>query len=95
MKRAPAKIVPKLLNFKQKQHRMDIAQERLAMVQRWSKKVIKGRISWLYGYDIEIKAQSFHFATIDEIKEKSKQELLVIPKSVFQKCFEDWKKKLG
>ena len=30
------------------------------------------------------------FATIEEIKEKLKQELLAIPKSVFQKCFEDW-----
>ena len=28
------------------------------------------------------------FATIEEIKEKSKQELLTIPKSAFQKCFE-------
>ena len=33
------------------------------------------------------------FPTIGEIKEKSKQELLAIPKSVFQKCFEDWKKR--
>ena len=33
------------------------------------------------------------FATIEEIKEKSKQELLAIPKSAFQKCFEDWKKR--
>ena len=32
-----------------------------------------------------------HFATIEEIKEKSKQELLTIPKSAFQKCFEYWK----
>ena len=32
------------------------------------------------------------FATIEEIKEKLKQKLLVIPKSEFQKCFEDWKK---
>ena len=29
------------------------------------------------------------FATIDEIKEKSKQELLAIPKSAIQECFED------
>ena len=29
------------------------------------------------------------FATIEEINEKSKQDLFVIPKSVFQKCFED------
>ena len=31
------------------------------------------------------------FATIEEIKEKSKQELFAIPKSTFQKCFVDWK----
>ena len=32
------------------------------------------------------------FAAIEEIKEKSKKELLAIPKSVFQKCFKDWTK---
>ena len=36
-----------------------------------------------------------HFAATEEIKEKSKQELLALPKSVFQKCFEDWKKNAG
>ena len=34
-----------------------------------------------------------HFATIEEIKAKSKQELLAIPKSAFHKCFENWKKR--
>ena len=33
------------------------------------------------------------FATIEEIKEKSKQKLLAIPKCAFRKCFEDWKKR--
>ena len=33
------------------------------------------------------------FATIEVVKEKSKQELLMIPKSAFQKCFEDWRKR--
>ena len=33
------------------------------------------------------------FATIVEIKEKSKQELLALPKNLFQKCIEDWKKR--
>ena len=28
---------------------------------------------------------------LEEINEKSKQELLAIAKSAFQKCFEDWK----
>ena len=33
------------------------------------------------------------FAMIEEIKEKSKQKLLAIPKSSFQKSFDDWKKR--
>ena len=32
-------------------------------------------------------------ARIEEIKEKSEQELLAIPKNAFQKCFGDWKKR--
>ena len=35
------------------------------------------------------------FATIKEIKEKAKLELLAIPKSEFQKYFENWKKNAG
>ena len=31
------------------------------------------------------------FATLEKIKEKSKQELLTIPKCAFQKYFEYWK----
>ena len=33
------------------------------------------------------------FATIEEIKEKSKQKVLAILKIAFQKCFEDLKKR--
>ena len=50
MKRAAAKIVPKLLNFKQKQRRMDIAQEILTTFNDDSdllKKVKAGVESWL------------------------------------------------
>ena len=32
------------------------------------------------------------FATMEEIKEKSKQKLLTLTKSAFQKYFENWKK---
>ena len=42
------------------------------------KKVITDNESWMSGYDIETKAQSFRFVTIEEIKEKSKHELLAI-----------------
>ena len=58
MKRAAAKIVPKLQNFEQKQCRIDIALEMLTNVNVYSdllKKVITGDESWVYGYDIETK----------------------------------------
>ena len=61
MKRAAAKIVPKLLNFGQKQHRMDISQEMLTKLNNDSdllKKVLTGDESWVYGYDSEAKAPS-------------------------------------
>ena len=35
------------------------------------------------------------FATIEEIKVKSQQKLLAIPKSAFQKSFKDWEKTLA
>ena len=60
MKRAAKKIFPKLLNFEQKQRCMDVAQEMLTMFNDnpdLLKKVITGDESWVYGYDIEIKAQ--------------------------------------
>ena len=51
-----------LLNFEQKQRRMDIAQEMSTTFNGDSdllKKVITGDESWVYGCDIETKAQSY------------------------------------
>ena len=62
MKRATAKIVPKLLNFEQKQRRLDIAQKMLTTFNDnpdLLQKVITGDQSWVYGYDIETKDQSY------------------------------------
>ena len=53
------KIVPKLLNFEQKQRCIDIAQEMLTTFNDnpdLLKKLITGDESWVYGYDIETKA---------------------------------------
>ena len=60
MKCVAMKIVPKLLNLMQKQHRMDIAQELLAKFNDdldLLNKVITGDESWLYDYYIETKVQ--------------------------------------
>ena len=61
MKWVAAKFVPKLLNFDQKQHRMNIAQELLNEVNddpELIKRVITSDETWVYGYDIETKVQS-------------------------------------
>ncbi|CAB3260001.1 unnamed protein product [Arctia plantaginis] len=61
MKRVAAKFVPKLLNFEQKQRRMEVAQESLNEVNNDAellKCVITGDEIWVYGYDVETKAQS-------------------------------------
>ena len=54
-----AKIVPKLLNLKQKQSLMDVAQDMLTTFNydpNLLKNVITDDKSWVYGYDIETKA---------------------------------------
>ena len=61
MKRVAAKFVPKLLNFQQQKHRATIAEQMLADVADdpdLLKRVITGDETWVYGYDIEMKAQS-------------------------------------
>ena len=72
-----AKIVPKLLNFEQKQHRMDIAQEILTRFNDdpdLLEKVITGYESWEYGYVIETKAQSSQWKRPEEpIPKKARQ----------------------
>jgi len=50
-----------LLNFDQKQHPINIAQELLDSVRdepNLLQKVITGDESWVYGYDVDTKAQS-------------------------------------
>lgn len=61
MKRVAAKFIPKLLNFDQKNNRMNIAQELLNDVNNdpsLLERVITGDETWVYGYDVETKAQS-------------------------------------
>ncbi|KYN11406.1 hypothetical protein ALC57_16419 [Trachymyrmex cornetzi] len=118
MTRVSAKFVPKLLNFDQKQRRMNIAQDMLNDVNDdpdLLKRVITVS-SFLAKNNTVIMPQPPYspdlapcdfflfpklkrpmkerrFATIEEIKAASLEELKAIPKSAFQKCFDDWKKR--
>ena len=62
MKRAATKIIPKLLNFEQKQRRNGYCWGEVDYVQRLyrfvKKKLITDDKTWVYGYDIQTKAQS-------------------------------------
>ena len=94
MIRVAAKFVPKLLYFDQKQHRINIALEILDSVRddpNVLQRVLTADESWVYGYDVETKAQSSQWQLPHEPRPKSKKYLNNITKSDFLKCFEDCK----
>ncbi|XP_011859020.1 PREDICTED: putative uncharacterized protein FLJ37770 [Vollenhovia emeryi] len=77
MRRIAAKFVPKLLTFDQKQHRINIATELLDSVRddpNLLQRVITGDESWVYGYDVETKAQSSQWKLPHEPRPKKARQ---------------------
>ena len=75
MKHATAKIAPKLQNFEQKQHRMDIAQEMLKTFKDdpgLLKNVITGDEAWVYGYDIESPKPNHYNESVQNSQDRKK-----------------------
>ncbi|UYV62489.1 hypothetical protein LAZ67_2000778 [Cordylochernes scorpioides] len=78
MRRVGAKFVPKLLNCDQKQHRMNIANEMLDSVRddpNLLQRVITGDEAWVYGYDVETKAQSSQWKLPHEPRPKKARQV--------------------
>ncbi|UYV75070.1 hypothetical protein LAZ67_12002351 [Cordylochernes scorpioides] len=78
MRRVAAKFVPKLLNYDQKQHRMNIANEMLDSVRddpNLLQRVITGDEAWVYGYDVETKAQSSQWKLPHEPRPKKARQV--------------------
>ncbi|CAK1601641.1 unnamed protein product [Parnassius mnemosyne] len=78
MCRVAAKFVPNLLNFDQKQHRVNIAREMLDSVRdnpNVLQRVITGDESWVYGYDVETKAQSSQWKLPHEPRPKKARQV--------------------
>ncbi|UYV83543.1 TTC21B [Cordylochernes scorpioides] len=78
MRRVAAKFVPKLLNCDQKQHRMNIANEMLDSVRddpNLLQRVITGDKAWVYGYDVETKAQSSQWKLPQEPRPKKARQV--------------------
>ncbi|GFU14320.1 HTH_48 domain-containing protein [Trichonephila clavipes] len=106
MRRVSAKFVPRLLTEDQQFQRLATSSDLFQSESydpEFMKLIITGDESWVYGYDPETKQQSSQWKTpgsprpkkarqdIETIKQNSTQQLQAIPKSEFQKCFEDWK----
>ena len=92
MKRVAEKFVPKLLNFEQKQRRMEVAQESLTMPQPPYSPEMAPCDFFLFP-KIKRTLKGRRFTAIDDIKSASLQELKTISKIEFEKCFEDCKKR--
>ena len=92
MKRVAAKFVPKLLNFEQKQRRMEVAQESLTITQPPYSPDMASCDFFLFP-KIKRTLKGRRFTAIDDIKRASLKELKAILKIEFEKCFEDWKKR--
>ncbi|UYV76055.1 hypothetical protein LAZ67_13002340 [Cordylochernes scorpioides] len=78
MRRVAAKFVPKLLNCDQKQHRVNIANEMLDSVRddpNLLQRVITGDEAWVYGYDVETKAQSSQWKLPHEPRPKKARQV--------------------
>ena len=78
MRWVAAKFVPKLLNFDQKQYRLSIANEMLEYVRddtNLLQRVITGDESWVYGYDVETKAQSCQWKLPHEPRPKKARQV--------------------
>ncbi|UYV83458.1 hypothetical protein LAZ67_23001099 [Cordylochernes scorpioides] len=78
MRRVAAKFVPKLLNCDQTQHRMNIANEILDSVRddpNLLQRVITGEEAWVYGYDVETKAQSSQWKLPHEPRPKKARQV--------------------
>ena len=78
MKRVTAMLVPKLLNFEQKQYGISWYYEELLNDVNNDTglliRVITGDETWVYGYDVETKAQ-FQWMLPDEPRPKKARQL--------------------
>ncbi|UYV70165.1 hypothetical protein LAZ67_7002045 [Cordylochernes scorpioides] len=86
MRRVAAKFVPKLLNCDQKQHRMNIANEMLDSVRddpNLLQRVITGVEAWVYGYDVETKAQSSQWKLPHEPRPKKARQGRTVNKEYY------------
>lgn len=74
MRRVSARLVPKLLNFLQKEERKTVAKEMLTMSDTDIQHIITGDETWVYEYDVETAQQSSEWRLPNEPKPKKPRQ---------------------
>ena len=93
MRRVAAKFVPRLMTEDQKQRRVRVCEELLEMAndnENFLKTIITGDETWVYGYDVETKAQSSQWKTDTSPRPKKARQVKSNVK-VMLTVFFDWK----
>lgn len=74
MRRVSARLVPRLLNFYQKEHRKSVAKEMLTMSDIDVQHIITGDETWVYEYDVETSQQSSEWRAPGDPKPKKPRQ---------------------
>lgn len=74
LRKVKARLVPKSLNFLEKQRRVDVCQTMLSDYQDVMKRIITGDESWIYAYDPETDDQSAEYRAKGEPKPKKPRQ---------------------
>ncbi|CAK9827766.1 Mariner Mos1 transposase [Anthophora retusa] len=74
MRRIEARLVPRMLNVLQKEHRIAVAKEMLSLGQNVIEGIITGDETWVYEYDIETNQQSSEWRFSNEPKPKKPRQ---------------------
>ena len=74
LRRIAARLVPKKLNFMQKEHRVKVCEEMLSDYSASIQRIITGDETWVYAYDVETADQSSKYRAKGEARPKREQQ---------------------
>lgn len=74
LKRVKSRLVPKSLNFIEKQRRIDVCKEMISDYEPMLQRIITGDETWIYAYDPETADQSSEYRAKGEAKPKQSRQ---------------------
>ena len=93
LKRVASRLVPKKLNFIQKQRRVDVAKEMISNADSDPYSPDMAPCDFFLFPRLKLPLRGTRFETIEAIKENSLRELKAIPSAAYKTCMENWIKR--